>query len=303
MLSEKQIEYFVDHPADFMRFFLGATLWSKQEEIANALATHNKVSVRSCHGAGKSYLAAGLVCWFLMMHPESKIITTAPTIRQVKGVLWAEIHRMALKLKEKVSDIGELTQIGWRINQFHWAHGMSTDDPDSFQGQHEEHMLIIFDEACGISDSIYTAANACITSPLNKILLIGNPTKPNTYFHRTHTGDVPGYKKIRISAFDTPNIVKLPSSQWINRDPLPYPKLVTMDWINSFIREHGKDSGQVRARVYGEFPSSSEDQLIDGRHIAVSIKKGSMLREILKIVGTDRRVLSSDEIARITGRK
>ncbi len=303
ILSEKQLVFFRNNPVAFADVFLGANLWSKQEEIANALVTHNKVSVRSCHGSGKSYLAAALVCWFLMMHPESRIITTAPTIRQVKAILWAEIHRMVVQLKKRVSVVGELTQIMWRVTPYHWAMGMSTDDPESFQGQHEEHMLIIFDEACGIAEEIYIAASACITSPHNKILLIGNPTIPNTYFHRTHTGDVPGYKNIKISAFETPNIYKDQSGKWKSHDPLPYSKLVTMGWVNDAFNENGKDSSYVRSRVYGEFPDSAEDSLIPGRAIAVAIKKGVMLRNVLYTIGSERRVLSSEEIARLTGRE
>ena len=300
-LSRSQILFFQNNPVAFMDVFLGAKLWPKQQEIAMAMATHNKVTVRSCHGSGKTYLAAGLVCWYMVMFPDSRVITTAPGDRQVKEILWPEIHRMVGELKKRVSDVGELTTKKWTISPYHYALGMATDDPNAFQGIHEENLMIIFDEACGIPDVIYDSAGSCLTAPKNKALLIGNPTHPNTYFHRTHTGDVPGYARFKISAFETPNVYKDTDGTWKDKDPLPFPKLVTMSWIENRIKEHGKMSADVIARVYGEFPDSAEDQLIDGKNIAVAIKKGVMLRTIMKLIGEDRKMLSSYDIAKITG--
>ncbi|WP_165978203.1 hypothetical protein [Actinomadura darangshiensis] len=37
---------------------LGAHQWSRQRDIANSIVTHKRRAVKSCHNAGKSWIAA-----------------------------------------------------------------------------------------------------------------------------------------------------------------------------------------------------------------------------------------------------
>jgi len=67
-------------------------LWQKQKEIVEAVNKYPRVTVKSCHSSGKSFIAAHIVICFLECHENSVVITTAPTFRQVKKVLWQEIR-------------------------------------------------------------------------------------------------------------------------------------------------------------------------------------------------------------------
>src|SRR5262245_38210261 len=78
---------YADRPVEFVREVLGDRLWSRQIEILDALAAGNRVTVRSAHGVGKTWVAARAVIWFLLCHPDSVVITTAPTWRQVRDLL------------------------------------------------------------------------------------------------------------------------------------------------------------------------------------------------------------------------
>jgi superfamily II DNA or RNA helicase len=84
-----------DYPSrmsEFIKGTLGANIWEKQIEIADAVDDHRYVAVASCHGAGKSHIAARIALAFLHTRPRSIVLTTAPTARQVQHVLWREIN-------------------------------------------------------------------------------------------------------------------------------------------------------------------------------------------------------------------
>jgi hypothetical protein len=59
------------------------------------VAIYPLVTVKSCHGIGKTFLASRLVLWFLDTHPmdQTVVVTTAPTSYQVRAVLWRYIRQ------------------------------------------------------------------------------------------------------------------------------------------------------------------------------------------------------------------
>ncbi len=268
------------YPDVWIKRFIRSAPWYKQIEICRALYAHDKISVRSCNGAGKSWTLAALSHHFFQCYHDSKFLTTAPTIRQVKKVLWAEIGKQHQVLCQTVARPGELLQTELRDSPSHWGLGFSTDESDKVQGYHELNMLLIFDEANGIPREIYQAAKGLTTSKGNKVVLIGNPTAPNTFFHETQTGDQPGYYRIHISAYDIPNIKVNSKGEYYEPRPLPYPKLSSLAWINDMLSTYGRTHPEVVSRVYGEFPASSSHQLISDELIALALEKGALLRKI-----------------------
>ena len=79
-------------PVWWVENILGDSPWQTQKDILEALVHNREVNVRSCHSAGKSWVASRAALWFLFNHPDSLVITTAPTARQVRGILWKEIR-------------------------------------------------------------------------------------------------------------------------------------------------------------------------------------------------------------------
>ena len=193
---------------------LGDRLWSKQREINNALVTHRRVLVRSCHGVGKSYDVSLLVGWWLDIHPvgDAFVVTSAPTAAQVRSILWREIGR--------VHSRGHLQG---RVNQTSWlmtpvdgkeelvAFGRKPDeyDPAAFQGIHALRVLVIFDEANGIRGPLWEAADSLIANDFSKFICIGNPDDPEgEFFELSKPGS--GWHVVEISAFDSPNFTNEP---------------------------------------------------------------------------------------------
>ena len=67
------------NPVEFVTEILGVIPWGKQVEILEAVRDHPRTAVRSCHGAGKSFIAGQVILWFLYSFCPSIVLSTAPT--------------------------------------------------------------------------------------------------------------------------------------------------------------------------------------------------------------------------------
>ena len=149
-------------PVEFAGDVLGVELWAKQRELLSALPAHHRVAVKSGNGLGKGFSAAVAVLWFLYTHDQAIVLSTAPTFRQVRYILWRQIHSLYRRAPETLG--GRLLDTRWELDDDRYALGLSADGPDQFQGFHSPNMLIVVDEAEGVSDNIYEAIEAVMTS-------------------------------------------------------------------------------------------------------------------------------------------
>lgn len=239
---------------------LGTALWSKQREIVRAVRDHKRVAVRSANSCGKSFTAATLSLWWVDTHPpgSAMVITTAPTFQQVQSILWHEIGRA----HAQGGLPGRVNQTNWWLrmpagNEEQVAVGYkpSDDNTTAFQGRHRQYVLVILDEACGLSESIFVGADTVTTGDDCKLLAIGNPDFPLTAFGECFK---PGsaWHKIGISAFDTPNFTGEEVSKELRS------VLVSREWAEDKLNRWGADNPLYKAKVLGEFPEHATDGLI-----------------------------------------
>lgn len=242
-------------------------LWSKQREILEALFTHKKVTVKSGHGVGKTRTAA-IASQIMLYVFRALTITTAPTFRQVKRALWGEIHSIHNHANKFLFPRGQ--ELGGKLNTMDlqlgpkwYAIGFSTDDPDFFQGLHEERVFLVVDEACGWPKELYVAAEGILTSEDSYVLLIGNPTDPTGEFAESFR---PGseYHPITISCYDSPNV---------RHQQNIYRKIVAPGWPDQKKKKWGENSPMFKARVLAEFPEEREDTLIPLRYIQAALDR------------------------------
>ena len=198
------------NPVRFLEQRLGVSPWKKQREILEALADNDYVAVRSCNGAGKTYTAALATIWWLLAHDKAIVVTTAPTDRQVRELLWREIRAIHRENSEIIG--GRISQTKLEIAEQHYAFGFSTNTDIRFQGFHHEHILIVVDEASGVRPEIFEAIQGSMTSGDAKVLMIGNPTSLDGVFYDAFHKNRERWTTIHISAFDTPNFNNSPSS-------------------------------------------------------------------------------------------
>lgn len=247
--GKKLLSRYQGEPVPWIKKTFNADPWEKQEEILNAVARYPRVAVRSCHGVGKTKTAAWVALWFLHCFRRSKVITTAPTWAQVKNLLWREIRSEHAKAKYNLGS--ECLTTNLEIDSEWFAIGLSTNESERFSGYHAENILLIVDEASGVSQDIFDAAEGFMTSVNGKMLLIGNPTRLDGEFYQAFKSSF--YHKIHISAFDSPNL---------KAGKIVRPYLVTPEWVEDKKEKWGEESPLYQVKVKGDFPQSSDDTLI-----------------------------------------
>ena len=241
-------------PVSFAREVLRFEPWSKQRAILESVRDHTRTAVRSCHGPGKTATAARCALWFLSVFPGSRVITTAPTWAQVRDLLWREIHVAHAASNGFVG--GTLLDARLELGIDWFALGLSSDRGERFQGHHAEHLLLVVDEASGVSEEIFEAAAGFLTSPGARLLLIGNPTKTSGEFFAAFHASRAFYNTIRIAAEDTPAFTgeRVP--------PEVLSKLVSRQWVEEHTAKWGEGSPLWQVRIAAEFPSQSDDVVV-----------------------------------------
>jgi hypothetical protein len=271
-------------PVWWCRMYLGHSLWSKQIQIIESVRDNPVTAVKSCHGAGKSFCAADTTLWFLYTHYPSIVITTAPTDRQVKGILWKEIRTSFQTARALLSRNPKISQQELKLDENWFAMGFTAReyDPDRFQGFHAESILVVVDEASGVSNEIFEGIQGILASEHSRLLMIGNPTNPLGEFARAFKKT--RVEKITISAFDTPNFTKfgighenILDNSWEEKitGPLPAPYLITPQWVADRARsgDWGANSVQYQTKILAQFPSASADTLIPLHLIEAAVNR------------------------------
>jgi len=273
VFTPEELDTWAEDPVGFIEEVLGEGLWDKQADICESVRDHKRTAVASCHGSGKTNVAARIALWWLFTHPYSVIVTTAPTLRQVVKQLWKEVR--AAHRAIKWSPGGHLMPKApqYQLDGDDWmCIGFSTDSPDSFQGWHSEGgNLFIFDEATGVHDSIWDAVRGCLTGQRDRFLAIGNPTDPASEFAKQFVRE--DVNTIHISAFDVPNVAQ-------NKEVIP--GLTSMGWVREMQEECGPsydDHPDYVSRVLGRFPDKDDRALIPASWIDAAEERWHSLNE------------------------
>ena len=266
ILSEKA----KNDPAWFCRKMLSADLWAMQKDIAESVFTNRYTTVVACHGPGKTFLAGNLALNFLYAFKNSKVVTTAPTARQVYSLLWSEI-RTAHGRGGKIRPLGgEPLKTRLELAPDWFAEGFATSEfnVERVQGYHAPHILVIVDEASGVADPIFDSLEGLMSAGDAHLLLIGNPNRGEGRFFESHQPTNSIYNKFKISVFDTPNFTYYGISRkdiidgtWKEKvagKSLPRPYLVTPEWTAERFQVWGEDSLLVKTKIDAEFPVGDE---------------------------------------------
>jgi hypothetical protein len=272
-----------DDPHSWVTDRCGGFIWSKQVKIIESVRDNKYTAVKACHGPGKSAAAGKAAGWWIDVHDigTAFVVTTAPSWEQVQTILWREIRRLhsAADLKGRITldcqwYVGENGKMEEKI-----AMGRKPADYDeqAFQGIHARYILIIIDEAGGVDVALWNAVLSLATNKNARILAIGNPDDPSSYFATLFEGmadpdvdgmnEMTGWNCITISAFDTPNFTGEPIPEWLSDD------LVSPEWVAERAADWGIDSPVYTSKVLGRFPDISDDYLITPAMMEIGYNK------------------------------
>ena len=249
------------NPIKWVRERLNEHMWSAQRAIARSVVKNRYTAVHSAHDTGKSFTASRICSWWIDSHPPGQAfaVTTAPTTHQVDAILWREIGRA----HRKGNLPGRITlDSKWRLGSNYGdelvAYGRKPADydPEAFQGIHQRYILVIIDEANGVPKVLFDAINTIVTNEHARVLAIGNPDSPTSHFAHICRPES-DWRKIHISAFDTPNF----TGEWLP-DARIYEDLISPRWVEERAKEWGVNSPLYISKVLGMFPVMADDSLI-----------------------------------------
>ena len=254
-----------DKPLDFVKFAFtwgqgdlaehtGPDVWQEifLRDLQDALAdkANNKplrFAVASGNGIGKGTMAAWLTLWAISVRPNLRGVVTANTQDQLRNKTWAEVgkwyHRMIHKdlysyEKTKLMRNTEIERVNWFIE----ATPFNKENPDAFQGIHADDVIIIFDEAAPIPESIYDAVEGALTTNRTMFFCFGNPTRNRGKFKEIFSNSSLGWDTRHVDSRSC--------------------RLTNKDTIEQWKDIYGEDSDFFRTRVKGEFPSQDSGQFI-----------------------------------------
>lgn len=267
-------------PAEAAERIFGCRLWQAQKDVLKAFFENRKVTVKTCHGIGKTFTLGRGVPLYLLSHAPSRVVTTAPTNKQVEEILWGEINEAWKRLRIKPPKGSRCLNMKLEIEDKWDAIGFHTDNPMNFQGWHSPNMAVIVDEAGGVDRDTFDMLSTLLTSQDAKRVYIGNPDDPTGVFFESHLD--PEFVKLSVDAFSTPNFTRfgityedIAEGTWrkkVTESP-PYPYLITPEWVEDAYRNWGPESPMFRSKVLAEFPDTSVEQLIPLSAMEAAVRK------------------------------
>jgi phage terminase large subunit len=225
----------------------GLTLSEKEAELAAKLG----ISIMSGHGTGKDCFAAWAILWFITCFPFPKIPCTAPTGHQLKDVLWSEINKWLRN--SLIKDF-----LTWQAEKLYWTEhkgkewfavprtanpkASAEEQAETLQGFHEDHMMVVVDEASGVPDAVFRPLEGALTGSINFVLLIFNPTRSQGYAINSQYEDRARWISLRWNSEESELTDKVAQANAAAR--------------------YGRDSNFYRIRVLGLPPKADSDVLI-----------------------------------------
>jgi len=237
-----------------------------QTQILTAIRDHlqNKetrfqpcqIAVASGKGIGKSALVAMLIDWAMSTCGDCKIVVTANTGTQLatktvpEVAKWTRLSFNSYWWEVKATSITS-RQRGhereWRTDFIPW----SKENMEAFSGLHNEdkRLVVIFDEASGIHDTIWGNVEGTLTDEHAEIiwLAFGNPTRPYGRFRECFGKNKHRWKTFQIDARTVEGTNHAEQARQV--------------------ADHGEDSYHVRIWIRGEFPLIGSDQFISPNHV------------------------------------
>lgn len=255
LLQTKWDKFYID-------FLKGTPIWEKQVEIWDSIVAHQRTLVVSGHATGKDYISGRIIPWFLITRKPSIVLTTAPSDRQVRVVIWGEVRSAVHGSPYDLG--GRLLEQEWKIADKHYAIGFTTKDYASvsqkFQGFHSDNVLLVMSEAAGIHPSIWDSMEGVTTGDHVRLLAISQPIGEYGPFYEALRN---GCTKGNSCTCNNWHVINV--SSWeaaAAREKYGIKGLASREWCEDRLKKWGEDSPLYQSRVLGQVPKTSADQII-----------------------------------------
>lgn len=269
-----KLKRYQEDPVLFSSEILGFEPWDKQSELMHLVRSKNFVSCRSGHKVGKTSSMASIALWFITCFPRSVVVMTAPTASQIENQIWGEVRRLYRDAALRGFPIGgkmnETPWSGLRFADQRHLYGRSTKTKENFAGISAPNLLILVDEASGVSEDIFEAIFGNLASN-GRVVLISNPTQTSGRFYDSFHGDSDQWATMHIPSTATPNF------HGRSVDGLARP-----EWAEFMGKTYGNPSPYYDVRVLGNFPTQAENSVIPLGLVESSVSRRKLLAALEK---------------------
>ena len=270
-----------NNPLLFVTDVLGATPEPWQAQALEAVGQHDRVSIRSGHGVGKTSLHAWLVLWFLLTRENCKVPVAANSQDQLRDTIWPEIAKWHRKLPDALKAMIDVQ--AERIVVIHDPEGAfavrrtaSKENPEALQGFHADHLLFLIDEASGIPDVVFEVGMGALSTPGAKVVMAGNPTRTSGFFFDTHHSLRDRWHTMHVSCLDVPR---------------------AQGHIEDIKAKYGESSNAWRVRVLGEFPTADDETVIPLELVQRAVGRNVSALDYYPVWGVDVARFGDDRTA------
>ena len=260
-----------------LRQFKGPRKWQREimedieKYLRDALAMQRDLGVlpdfyrhaiASGRGPGKSALVGMLAHWFISTRIGGSVWVAANGEPQLRTKTFPEISKWvsrginreffelnatSIQPKKWFGDYIESPKGLGKSTRYYYANGQlwSEENPDSFAGAHNfDGEFAIFDEASGIPSVIWTVQEGVFTenTPDRFWLAFSNPRKNSGAFFECFHKNREMWRTTKVDSRTVEGI--------------------SVSTYDNIIAQFGEDSNEAKVEVYGEFPSSDDDQFI-----------------------------------------
>ena len=202
---------------------------------------------------------AAISIWFLFAFgPRCTVVVTASTDRQVWRQFWAEVKTMWYgrqsklrgRMMEKYLEVRKETK--WFMVAF------STKDEASFEGWHNENILLIFDEAKGIPDPIWRGGERLLRGKggIKRWLIAGTPPM----------APIGEFCQVSLDPNKAANWNHLTCTGWESDN-------VSDEACEQARKSYGEDSPFYQSMVMGQIPELSTSTLISLKDVELASQR------------------------------
>ena len=244
---------------------------NNQKKLNNEMMKVFRAARSSGRGIGKSALVSWLILWMLSTRIGSSVIVSANSETQLKKITWGELTKwVTLSINAHWFEITatHLVPATWltalverdlKIGERYWgAEGKlwSEENPDAYAGLHNmAGVMVIFDEASGIADSIWPVAAGYFTEeiPDRYWFAFSNPRRSSGYFYECFHSKSEFWDTEQIDARTVEGTDK--------------------GTYNDIIKEYGEESDEAFIEVYGEFPETGDEHFISHQLVKTATER------------------------------
>lgn len=235
------------------------------------LQTALQVAVASGHGIGKTALVSWVILWYMSTHEFPQVVVTANTASQLTTKTWRELakwHKLMINKGWFQWTATKFSHVLYPETWFAAAIPWNEHNSEAFAGTHEKHVLVIFDEASAVADSIWEVTEGAMTTPGAMWIAFGNPTQTTGRFAAC-------FGKFK--------------HRWLTRQiDSRTAKMANLVQIQQWIDDYGEDHDFVRVRVRGMFPRSGSLQFIGVDIVGAAMRrKAEGYQQAAKVLGVD----------------